>query len=75
MTHKVKWLANSRKMQAIYRSFGIDLPAANGDESYELPVPATYIIKQDSIISYGFVDADYTNRLDPEIIIRELRKL
>jgi len=65
----------SDKMQEIYRNFGIDLPRANGDQSFELPVPATYVVKQNGIISFAFIDADYSNRLDPEIILGELRKL
>jgi peroxiredoxin len=65
----------SDRMQEIYAGFGIDLLAANGDQSFELPVPATYVVARDGIISYAFVDADYTNRLDPEIIIDELQKL
>ena len=65
----------SDKMQEIYRNFGIDLPTANGDESFELPIPATYVVAQDGIIKFAFIDADYTNRLDPEIIISELQKL
>ena len=65
----------SDRMQEIYKNFDIDLPAANGDLSFELPIPATYVVAANNIISYAFVDADYTNRLDPEIIIEELRKL
>jgi len=62
-------------MQEIYTNFGIDLEAANGDRSFELPIPATYVVARDSIISYAYIDADYTNRLDPEVIIAELQKL
>jgi len=65
----------SDKIQEIYADFGIDLPAANGDWSFELPIPATYVVAQNGIIQYAFIDADYTNRLDPEIIIAELQKL
>jgi len=65
----------SDNMQEIYVNFGIDLPAANGDRSYELPVPATYVVAPNNIIAYAYVDADYTRRLDPEIIITELQKL
>jgi peroxiredoxin len=65
----------SDKMQEIYKNFGIDLPTANGDQSFELPIPATYVIAQNSIIQFAFVDADYTNRLDPEAIVAELQKL
>ena len=65
----------SEKMQEIYKNFGIDLPAANGDQSFELPIPATYVVAQSGIITFAFIDADYTNRLDPEIIVSELQKL
>ena len=65
----------SDKMQEIYKNFGIDLPAANGDLSFELPIPATYVVAPNNIISYAYIDADYTNRLDPDIIIAELQKL
>lgn len=65
----------SDKMQEIYSSFGIDLPTANGDQSYELPMPATYVVAQNGIAQYAFINADYTNRLDPDTIIAELQKL
>ncbi len=65
----------SDKMQEIYRSFGIDLEASNGDQSFELPIPATYVVAPNNIIKYAFIDADYTNRLDPEIILAEVQKL
>jgi peroxiredoxin len=63
------------KMQEIYSNFGIDLPTANGDQSYELPIPATYVVAQDGIVQFAFIDADYANRLDPDTIIAELKKL
>ena len=63
------------KMQEIYKNFGIDLPTANGDQSFELPIPTTYVVGQNGIVAYAFIDADYTNRLDPEVIIAELKKL
>ena len=65
----------SDTMQEIYTNFGIDLPTANGDQSYELPIPATYVVRKNGIVAYSFIDADYTNRLDPEVIIAELKKL
>ena len=65
----------SDKMQEIYRNFGIDLEAANGDQSFELPIPATYVVAPDNIIKFAFIDADYTNRLDPVTILSEVQKL
>jgi peroxiredoxin len=62
-------------LRPIYAGFGIDLPKANGDETFELPIPATYIIGTDRKIRKAFVDTDYTKRLDPEEIIAVLKRM
>ena len=51
------------------------LPRYNGDESFELPIPATFIVSQDGKVIYAFVDPDYTKRLDPVEIISVLRNI
>ena len=61
-------------LRPIYQNFGIDLLASNGDDSFELPLPATYIVGQDGVILHAFVDADYTKRLDPEEIVAILQR-
>src|SRR5581483_9935289 len=55
--------------QAIYRRAFINLPFANGDDSWELPVPATYILERDGTVLYGSVNADYTERPEPAEIL------
>ncbi|MEJ2509485.1 MAG: peroxiredoxin-like family protein [Gammaproteobacteria bacterium] len=59
-------------LRAIYEKIGVDLPAYNGDDSFRLPVPATYIIARDGTILYDFVNADYTQRLEPGDIVAHL---
>ncbi|MDY7022975.1 MAG: peroxiredoxin-like family protein [Cyanobacteriota bacterium] len=61
------------ELRPIYEGFGIDLPAHNGDESFELPIPATYIINSNGVIVHAFVEPDYTQRLDPKDIITTLK--
>ncbi|NEP50523.1 MAG: AhpC/TSA family protein [Moorea sp. SIO3C2] len=63
------------ELRPVYQSFGIDLPAHNGDETFELPIAATYVINSDGTITDAFVDLDYTKRLDPEEILRALQTL
>ena len=63
------------ELRPIYAGFGIDLPKANGDNTFELPIPATFIIGTDRKIRKAFVDADYTKRLDPEEIIDALKRM
>jgi len=43
----------------------INLPFTNGDESWQLPIPATYILERDSTVLYASANEDYTER--PEI--------
>lgn len=54
------------------QSFGVDLATVNGDDSWELPVPATFVIGRDGHVQLAYVEADYRNRLSPETIIRAL---
>ena len=41
----------------------------------ELPIAATYIIRQDSTITYSFLESDYRKRSEPEVLLRHLREL
>ncbi|MDQ7012160.1 MAG: peroxiredoxin-like family protein [Mariprofundaceae bacterium] len=63
------------ELRPIYESFDIDLPAYNGDESFELPMPATYIVRPDGTVAHAFVDADYTQRMEPAEIVEILKTL
>jgi len=65
----------AEELRPIYSSFGIDLVDFDGNDSYELLIPATYLIKEDGTIAASFVDADYTKRMDPAEIVEALRKL
>ena len=65
----------SEKMRPHYFKWGFDLPALNGDESYELPLPATYIISTDGNIHACYINKDYTQRMEPEDIISALENL
>jgi peroxiredoxin len=63
------------EIQNVYDDLGLELPVWNDDDSFDLPVPATYVINRQSIIQMAFVDPDYTRRLDPTEIIRILRSI
>jgi len=62
-------------LRPIYAAWEIDIPGHNGDDTFELPMPATFIIGTDSIVKYAFIDMDYTKRLEPEIIVEQLKQL
>jgi peroxiredoxin len=60
---------------ALYKRFGHDLPARNGDGRWSLPVPATYVVDRDGRIVLAFVDPDYRRRLEPAAAIAALHKI
>ncbi|WP_158903476.1 peroxiredoxin-like family protein [Burkholderia sp. L27(2015)] len=51
------------------------LPLFNGDDSWELPVPATYVIGRDRRIVLASVQIDYRQRLAPEAIVASLQNI
>lgn len=60
------------EQRLVYRSAFVNLPFANGDESWELPIPATYIIDRNGSILFASASPDYTERPEPADILRAL---
>jgi peroxiredoxin len=63
------------EMRPLYLKWGLDVPAYNGDNSWELPVPATYVIDTNCVARAAHVDKDYTKRMEPEQILTALRNI
>ena len=60
------------EQEVVYRRAFVNLPFVNGDGSWELPIPATYIIDRDGTVLYASASEDYTERPEPEDIVRFL---
>jgi peroxiredoxin len=60
--------------QAVYRRAFINLPLANGDESWELPIPATYIIDRDGTVLSASCNPDYMKRPEPVEILATVKE-
>ena len=63
------------QLRPIYQEFGIDIVAHNGDQNFELPVPATYVVKPNGEIVYAFAEADYTKRAEPDDVVAALKQI
>jgi peroxiredoxin len=61
-------------LRPVFAGFGVDLPAFNGDRSFELPVPATYLVERDGTIAGAWIDADYRRRAEPAEVLARLRE-
>ena len=65
----------AEELRDALRSNGKELPGINGDDSWELPLPGTFVIAQDGRVALASVDVEYRYRLSPEEIIATLRSL
>ena len=52
-------------MRRYYRSILVNVPFMNGEQSWRLPIPATYVIAQDSTVLYARAHADFRVRPEP----------
>ncbi|WP_196893436.1 peroxiredoxin-like family protein [Aureivirga marina] len=63
-------------LKSLYtKTFDIQIPKYNGDDSWTLPIPARFIIGTDKIIKYVEYSIDYTNRPNPDVLVPTLKKL
>ncbi|MFK8258377.1 peroxiredoxin-like family protein [Erwinia sp. AnSW2-5] len=51
-------------MRDTYKKLGADLEMFNGDTTYQLPIPATFIIGKDKKITFASVNTNYMERTD-----------
>jgi peroxiredoxin len=62
-------------IRSLYSTLGSDLPTFNGDMSWELPMPATFLVAQDGTVRRAFVAEDYTRFLEPAELLDTLSTL
>ena len=53
----------------------LDLDAINNGNGSVLPIPATFVIGRDGVVTWRYVDVDYRTRSEPDDIIEALQKL
>jgi len=65
-----------KDLQDLYvDQFDIHVDQHNGNSKYELPMAATYVIKQDGTIIYDFISENYTERAEPFDILASIEAL
>ena len=62
-------------VRTAHKRIGANLPAFNGDDSWELPMAGTFLVDQSGTIRLAFVDPDFSRRLDPSVVIAQLKEL
>lgn len=60
---------------ALYKEIGLNVNEYNGDETWALPVSATYIIQTDGTIAYEYTKSDYKDRVEPSEVVEKLKRM
>ena len=55
--------------RAYYQSVLVNIPFVNGEPSWRLPIPATYVIAKDRKVLFAEAHADYRVRPEPEEVL------
>ncbi|HEX3436250.1 MAG TPA: redoxin domain-containing protein [Pseudacidobacterium sp.] len=58
--------------QNYFRSILVNIPFINGDESWMLPLPATYVLAQDGTVLFAEAHADFRVRPEPGEVLKYL---
>ena len=59
-------------MQSYYRSILVNIPFINGEQSWRLPVPATFVIGRGGVIRWSQGHADFRVRPEPTDALKAL---
>jgi peroxiredoxin len=62
----------SDEQKTLYQRSFVNLPFINGDSTWLLPIPATYVIDLDATVIYASANEDYTERPEPRELVRVL---
>ena len=67
----VIWLGE--EMVRFISAAGLDIPKYQGNDSWMVPIPATFVVGRDGRVKARFVDPDYRKRMAIEDLISALR--
>jgi len=61
------------ELQEFMRKIGRMLPQYQGNDSWTLPIPATFVVGKDGRVKARFVDPDYRKRMTLEEVVAALK--
>ena len=65
------WVGDEKR--EAMRAGGFDIAPYQGNETWMLPIPATFIIGQDGMVKARYIDPDYRHRMDIDALLDALR--
>lgn len=62
-------------MEHMREDRGLDLDKINNGNGVILPIPATFILNTNSVVTWNYVNVDYRTRSEPDEIIEALKSM
>lgn len=59
-------------VRRLYKATDVDLPRRHGAVEWVLPIPATFVVDERSVIRDAYVEPDATKRREPAALVRRL---
>ena len=53
----------------------LELAEINGGNGSVLPLPATFVLNREGVVTWSFVNVDYRQRAEPDEIVAALKKI
>jgi peroxiredoxin len=65
--------ALSDALKKLQTHFGSVLPKFNGDDTWELPMPGTFVLDRHGVVRFASVDPNWMLRVEPAVIVEAVR--
>jgi len=75
MQYGVTWKVPEFILEHMKRDRALDLAEINNGNDNILPIPATFVIRQDGIVAWQYANVDFRTRAEPDDILAALQKL
>jgi len=62
------------EMAAMMAGFGVNLPEYQGNESWILPIPASFVVGRDGMIVARHIEPDYRLRMETDALLNAVRQ-
>ncbi len=67
------WVGDEKR--AAMKAGGFDVEPYNGNGTWMLPVPATFVVGRDGVVSARYIDPDYRRRMELDAIVEAVAAL
>ncbi|KAM3072336.1 hypothetical protein ACMFMG_009145 [Clarireedia jacksonii] len=67
--------AQPESMRPVFENLGHDFMARNGDDSLEVPLPASFLVGKDGKVVKSYINPDWTERLETSVALEWVDEL